>query len=163
LVCHPDKASNASGRKDLGQLRASEAGSGSEIAQRSKFVIQSAAKKPVDFFASPHEGRARRSSPSVGRGTKFSAIQNAPVGRAAVPAIAFHPFSVYAAAPLLPRGLSAALHRKSPRFFWVCSPPTQKDTFLNVAFPGAKFRVLLQKAMSDLLLELSSGAIFVAH
>jgi hypothetical protein len=28
LVCHPDEASNASGRKDLGQLRASEAGSG---------------------------------------------------------------------------------------------------------------------------------------
>jgi hypothetical protein len=32
---HPDEASNASGRKDLGQLRASEAGSVSEIAQRS--------------------------------------------------------------------------------------------------------------------------------
>jgi hypothetical protein len=28
LVCHPDRVSNASGRKDLGQLRASEAGSG---------------------------------------------------------------------------------------------------------------------------------------
>jgi hypothetical protein len=28
-VCHPDEASNASGRKDLGQLRATrEAGSG---------------------------------------------------------------------------------------------------------------------------------------
>jgi hypothetical protein len=27
-VCHPDEASNASGRKDLGQLRVSEAGSG---------------------------------------------------------------------------------------------------------------------------------------
>jgi hypothetical protein len=37
-VCHPDKASSASGRNWLlasGQLRASEAGSGSEIAQRS--------------------------------------------------------------------------------------------------------------------------------
>jgi hypothetical protein len=33
--CHPDKASNASGRKDLGQLRATEAGTGLEIAQRS--------------------------------------------------------------------------------------------------------------------------------
>jgi hypothetical protein len=36
--CHPDKASNASGRKWLlasGQLRDSEAGSGFEIAQRS--------------------------------------------------------------------------------------------------------------------------------
>jgi len=32
VACHPDKASNASGRKDLGQLRASGAGSGSEIA-----------------------------------------------------------------------------------------------------------------------------------
>jgi hypothetical protein len=32
--CHPDKASSASGRKDLGQLRASEAGSGFAIAQR---------------------------------------------------------------------------------------------------------------------------------
>jgi hypothetical protein len=31
---HPDEASNASGRKDLGQLRASEAGSGFEIAER---------------------------------------------------------------------------------------------------------------------------------
>jgi hypothetical protein len=30
LSCHPDEASNASGRKDLGQLRASEAGSGFE-------------------------------------------------------------------------------------------------------------------------------------
>ncbi|MGC1191663.1 MAG: hypothetical protein WA861_13795, partial [Candidatus Binatus sp.] len=27
-VCHPDRASIASGRKDLGQLRAREAGSG---------------------------------------------------------------------------------------------------------------------------------------
>jgi hypothetical protein len=27
-LCHPDEASNASGRKDLGQLRASEAGTG---------------------------------------------------------------------------------------------------------------------------------------
>jgi hypothetical protein len=35
LVCHPDEASIASGRKDLGQLRASEAGSGFSIAQRS--------------------------------------------------------------------------------------------------------------------------------
>jgi hypothetical protein len=35
LVCHPDEASNASGRKDLGQLRAREAGTGSEIAKRS--------------------------------------------------------------------------------------------------------------------------------
>jgi hypothetical protein len=33
--CHPDEASNASRWKDLGQLRASEAGSGFEIAQRS--------------------------------------------------------------------------------------------------------------------------------
>ncbi|MFZ2060033.1 MAG: hypothetical protein WAU82_03405, partial [Candidatus Binatus sp.] len=36
--CHPDVASNASGRTWLlasGQLRASEAGTGSEIAQRS--------------------------------------------------------------------------------------------------------------------------------
>jgi hypothetical protein len=36
-ACHPDKVSNASGRKDLGQLRASEAGTGFEIAQRSLF------------------------------------------------------------------------------------------------------------------------------
>src|SRR5208337_1903389 len=28
LFCHPDEASNASGRRDLGQLRAREAGSG---------------------------------------------------------------------------------------------------------------------------------------
>jgi len=35
VFCHPDEASNASSRKDLGQLRASEAGSGFEIAQRS--------------------------------------------------------------------------------------------------------------------------------
>ena len=28
LICHPDRTSNASGRKDLGQLRVSEAGSG---------------------------------------------------------------------------------------------------------------------------------------
>ncbi|HMD03660.1 MAG TPA: hypothetical protein VKG68_00195 [Candidatus Binatus sp.] len=34
-LCHPDEASNASGWKDLGQLRVSEAGSGFEIAQRS--------------------------------------------------------------------------------------------------------------------------------
>jgi hypothetical protein len=33
--CHPDEVSNANGRKDLGQLRASEAGTGFEIAQRS--------------------------------------------------------------------------------------------------------------------------------
>jgi hypothetical protein len=35
ITCHPDEASNASDRKDLGQLRDSEAGSGFEIAQRS--------------------------------------------------------------------------------------------------------------------------------
>jgi hypothetical protein len=35
IICHPEEASNASGRKDLGQLRASEAGTGFEIAQRS--------------------------------------------------------------------------------------------------------------------------------
>ena len=34
LIGHPDEASNASGRKDLGQLRASAAGSGFEIAKR---------------------------------------------------------------------------------------------------------------------------------
>jgi hypothetical protein len=28
LLCHPDEASNASGWKDLGQLRVSEAGTG---------------------------------------------------------------------------------------------------------------------------------------
>jgi hypothetical protein len=33
--CHPDDPSIARGWKDLGQLRASEAGSGFEIAQRS--------------------------------------------------------------------------------------------------------------------------------
>jgi hypothetical protein len=33
-LCHPDEASNASGWKDLGQLRARQAGSGFEIAQR---------------------------------------------------------------------------------------------------------------------------------
>jgi hypothetical protein len=33
--CHPDKASNASGRKDLGQLRAAKPVPVSEIAQRS--------------------------------------------------------------------------------------------------------------------------------
>jgi hypothetical protein len=37
-VCHPDEASIASGRKDLGQLRASEAGSGFEIAKRSSGI-----------------------------------------------------------------------------------------------------------------------------
>ena len=30
-LCHPDEASNASGRKDLGQRGASTAGSGSEL------------------------------------------------------------------------------------------------------------------------------------
>jgi hypothetical protein len=35
VLCHPDEASNASGWKDLGQLRSREAGSGFEIAQRS--------------------------------------------------------------------------------------------------------------------------------
>jgi hypothetical protein len=37
MICHPDAASDASGWKDLGQLRASEAGSGFGIAQRSNF------------------------------------------------------------------------------------------------------------------------------
>jgi hypothetical protein len=39
LICHPDEASDASGRKDLGQLRDSEAGTGSEIAQRSTLFV----------------------------------------------------------------------------------------------------------------------------
>jgi hypothetical protein len=34
-MCHPDQASDASVWKDLGQPRASEAGSGFDIAQRS--------------------------------------------------------------------------------------------------------------------------------
>jgi len=34
-LCHPDDASNASDGKDLGQLRASEAGTGFGIAKRS--------------------------------------------------------------------------------------------------------------------------------
>jgi hypothetical protein len=40
--CHPDEASNASGRTWLlasGQLRASEAGTGFEIAQRSFEIL----------------------------------------------------------------------------------------------------------------------------
>jgi hypothetical protein len=37
--CHPDEASDASGRKDLGQLRDSEAGTGFEIAKRSFAAI----------------------------------------------------------------------------------------------------------------------------
>jgi hypothetical protein len=41
--CHPDDPSIARGRKDLGQLRASEAGTGFEIAQRS--APQRAAKQ----------------------------------------------------------------------------------------------------------------------
>jgi hypothetical protein len=39
FVCHPEEASNASGRKDLGQLRVSKAGSGFEIAQRSLLLL----------------------------------------------------------------------------------------------------------------------------
>jgi hypothetical protein len=35
IPCHPDEASIASGRKDLGLHRVSDAGSGFEIAQRS--------------------------------------------------------------------------------------------------------------------------------
>jgi hypothetical protein len=38
-VCHPDEASNASGRKDLGQLRASEAGSGFGLAKGSQLLF----------------------------------------------------------------------------------------------------------------------------
>jgi hypothetical protein len=44
--CHPDEASIASGWKDLGQLRFSEAGSGFEIAQRS-ILVNAAKQNPV--------------------------------------------------------------------------------------------------------------------
>jgi hypothetical protein len=38
-ICHPEEASDASGRKDLGQLRVSEAGTGFEIAKRSRYCV----------------------------------------------------------------------------------------------------------------------------
>src|ERR1700691_6813085 len=48
---HPDEASIASGRKDLGQLRASEAGSGFEIAQRTfaDAAVARDARRPVRY------------------------------------------------------------------------------------------------------------------
>ena len=42
-LCHPDEASDASGRKDFGQLRASEAGTGFEIAKRSSYCVMTIA------------------------------------------------------------------------------------------------------------------------